>query len=367
MNSNDNLMNSKIAKVLKPMELLPISKDPLVSVLIANYNYANYIGRAIQSTLEQTYSNLEIVICDDGSTDSSRDVIESFISKDTRIKLICQQNEGQSSAFNTAYAAAKGEIICFLDSDDLFYAEKIEKVVEAFSSNPKAGFCIHKVLPINAKGRKIGYPIPKILDNGWIAFESLQRGAKSNFPPTSGMSFRREVLGKIFPLPQHFRIAADGALREIAQFITEIEAIPQPLACFRLHGNNNYSGRTTLSALRKKAFIEYPNIFLAVRKFLTINYGDEVASYLRLEDAIWYWELLLRVYILSNGMQKELQGYTLGSILSHLPNTRRKHLYQLLLKLPHGIASRILEFGIGNSFLKRKLVPILFTDYGVIL
>lgn len=359
MNKSDHLLNTKIAEVLKPMELFPISKNPLVSVLIANYNYANYIGQAIESVLEQTYTNLEIIICDDGSTDCSCDVIESFVSKDTRIKLIRQRNEGQASAFNTAYAATKGEIICFLDSDDLFYPQKIEKVVEVFLPNPKAGFCIHKVLPINAKGRKIGYPIPKILDNGWIAFEALLKGGKGNFPPTSGMSFRREVTDKIFPLPQHFRISADGPLREIAQFITEIVAIPQSLAYYRLHGNNKRADSTTLPKLRKIVFIEYPNIFLAVREFLAINYGDEVASYLCLDDAASYWECLLLVYILSNGMQKELQGYTLDSILFHLPNTRRKRLYQLLLKLPHGVASGIVKFGIGNSFLKRKLVPIL--------
>ena len=109
---------------LHPIELLRLSSEPLVSILISNYNYGRYIGESIQSALDQTYSNIELIICDDGSTDDSVSIIEEYQRKDPRLKLICKANGGQASGFNAAFAASRGEIIALLDSDDRFPAEQ---------------------------------------------------------------------------------------------------------------------------------------------------------------------------------------------------------------------------------------------------
>src|ERR687885_1217665 len=96
-------------------------ENSLVSILICNYNYAQYVKEAIDSALNQTYSNTEVIVIDDGSTDNSREIIASYGDK---IIPILKQNSGQASAFNVGFAISKGDIICFLDSDDTFSAEK---------------------------------------------------------------------------------------------------------------------------------------------------------------------------------------------------------------------------------------------------
>ena len=87
---------------LHPIELRPLPAEPLVSILVSNYNYARYIGESLQSALEQTYSNIEIIVCDDGSTDESVRVIEEYQRKDPRVQLIRKANGGQASGFNAA-------------------------------------------------------------------------------------------------------------------------------------------------------------------------------------------------------------------------------------------------------------------------
>src|ERR1700719_288784 len=87
----------------------------LVSIIIPNYNYARYLRIAIDSALAQTYAPVEVIVVDDGSTDNSREVIESY---GDRITPIIKTNGGHGSALNAGYAASRGEIVIFLDADD---------------------------------------------------------------------------------------------------------------------------------------------------------------------------------------------------------------------------------------------------------
>src|SRR5215467_9749990 len=101
---------------------------PLVSIVINNYNYGAFVGEAIRSALSQTYSRVEVVVVDDGSTDNSRSVLETF---GKAIVCVFKTNEGQSSAFNMGFAKSSGDIVCFLDADDLFLPHKVARVVAA--------------------------------------------------------------------------------------------------------------------------------------------------------------------------------------------------------------------------------------------
>src|SRR5919199_656326 len=109
--------------------------QPLVSVLITNYNYEHYLKQAIDSALNQTYPHMEIIVVDDGSTDNSKQVIASYKDK---IISVFKENGGQASAMNAGFAISQGEIICSLDADDVWLPTKVEQVVQAACAYPNA-------------------------------------------------------------------------------------------------------------------------------------------------------------------------------------------------------------------------------------
>jgi teichuronic acid biosynthesis glycosyltransferase TuaG len=99
---------------------------PLVSVVIPAYNSARYIAESIRSVQEQIYSNWELVVVDDGSTDETAGIVRDFSRTDARVKYVFQENGGQASARNTGIRDSRGDLIAFLDSDDLWFPEKLE-------------------------------------------------------------------------------------------------------------------------------------------------------------------------------------------------------------------------------------------------
>ncbi len=108
----------------------------LVSIIIPTYNNANTICRAVDSCVNQTYKNIEIIVIDDGSTDNTKDVLSKY-NKDERFKYIYQENQERSAARNHGLDIAKGKYIQFLDSDDEIYPTKIEKQVDFLDANPE--------------------------------------------------------------------------------------------------------------------------------------------------------------------------------------------------------------------------------------
>ncbi len=110
---------------------------PLVSVVIPVFNSSKTIGKTIESVVLQTYTNIELILVDDGSTDNSRVLINEIIAKFNSydIKLVCKENGGVSSARNLGIKKSKGEFIAFLDSDDLWDSTKIEIQMDEFDKN----------------------------------------------------------------------------------------------------------------------------------------------------------------------------------------------------------------------------------------
>jgi glycosyltransferase involved in cell wall biosynthesis len=244
--SKDNGMkaDSETTPRIRPGELCP---DPLVSVLVTNYNYARFLGKALDSVLNQTYTNFEIVICDDGSSDGSKQLLTSYADSDSRVKVIFRPNGGQPAAMNDAFGRSTGEVVCLLDADDLFEPGKLERVIEKFRSDGTLGIVGNSVKVIDANGgfiRTITYS-----EEGYLG-PSIYRLRKKNItPPCSGLSFRRQVLNEIFPLPVVLRIAADGAIIGPAVNLTSMGIIREPLSSWRIHGENNAADGGSLPRL----------------------------------------------------------------------------------------------------------------------
>ena len=109
----------------------------LVSIIIPTYNRQDFIGCAIESCLNQTYKDIEIIIIDDGSTDNTKNIIDGYIDKnENKIKYIVKENSGVSSSRNIGIKLSKGEFIQFLDSDDFMEETKVEKHVRLLKDNP---------------------------------------------------------------------------------------------------------------------------------------------------------------------------------------------------------------------------------------
>ncbi|NLW84233.1 MAG: glycosyltransferase [Phycisphaerae bacterium] len=109
--------------------------DPLVSILISVYNAGPYLRSSLESILCQSYSNLEIIIIDDGSTDGCLDTVADV--RDSRIKILKQSNSGKSVALNKALEIAQGQFYAIQDADDLSYPDRIESLVKALTAHPQ--------------------------------------------------------------------------------------------------------------------------------------------------------------------------------------------------------------------------------------
>ncbi|MEY2480082.1 MAG: hypothetical protein QOI04_1009 [Verrucomicrobiota bacterium] len=111
---------------------------PLVSVIIPAFNAQHYIGAAIQSVIDQTLADFEVIVVDDGSTDQTGSIVSDFCASDSRIRLITRENGKLARARNTGITAASGRFLAFLDADDTWHPTKLEKQIE-LSGGTEAG------------------------------------------------------------------------------------------------------------------------------------------------------------------------------------------------------------------------------------
>jgi glycosyltransferase involved in cell wall biosynthesis len=214
--------------------------QPLVSILMTSYNYGLYLREAIDSALNQTYPNTEVIVVDDGSTDNSREIIASY---EDRIIPIYKENGGQASAVNAGFAVSQGKIVCFLDSDDVFLPQKVENVVEVFNTYPSAIVAYHKMQNIDRVGKHFGKPWPpyKVII-GNISSRVARTGGWWPWPPSSALSFRREFLCRVMNVPEgEDLLFVDSYLADLAPFFGEVVGIDQALCYYRSHGSNQWN------------------------------------------------------------------------------------------------------------------------------
>ncbi|UCD37615.1 MAG: glycosyltransferase family 2 protein [Fidelibacterota bacterium] len=314
--------------------------QPLVSVLIPNHNYSAYLPLAIKSVLRQTYQHFEMIICDDGSTDNSWEVLQAC-TDDPRIKITRKSRGGQPSAWSAAYQLAEGEILCFLDSDDAFRPAKLAEVVHAFKANPQSGICTHFLRPVSKRGRPLGAPVPRILDCGWLAPTALNSGGKGNYPPSSGISVRNEIAELVFPIPEYLSRAPDAYAFNTAIFLTQVVAIPQVLGDYRWHGKNICAGKIPNFELLTGLIDVRAKLHQAVVAFLTSRFGREVARCVRLEDSESYRKLLLWLYVFEGQRNGYVRHHDVDSILGQLSPGFKNVIRKILISLPPRLAQTL--------------------------
>src|SRR5690349_9032182 len=107
-----------------------VASQPLVSIVVNNYNYGRFLNECIDSALNQRYAAVEVVVVDDGSTDESCEVIRSY---GARINVVFKNNGGQGSAVNAGFAASTGSIVLFLDADDALAPDAVDRIVREWN------------------------------------------------------------------------------------------------------------------------------------------------------------------------------------------------------------------------------------------
>jgi glycosyltransferase involved in cell wall biosynthesis len=354
------------------MPLPALTAQPLFSVLIPSYNYARYLGMGIESVLKQSHANFEIVVCDDGSTDSSRDVVRQYAGRDRRVKLVEQENRGFGSAVSMAFAASAGDPIALLDADDMFGPRKLELVLAAFRDNPRAGMVANRILPLSATGQPLGAPYPGILEAGWLGPQKLRAGGCSTFPPTSGLSFRREVLNHLIPVPPEVTGLVDYYLSRTAQFLAEVSFRPESLTEYRVHGSSmssaSGSGSNPIFAsfdakLHAACAGGMERMVVLQKRFLAGFYGADFANALRLEDHAGYWDVLLALRVLEGARNGMIRPYSVEEMIRHVPRPAERRLWRAILLLPRPLASRAYRFWRTPSrlknILKAMVLPVL--------
>jgi glycosyltransferase involved in cell wall biosynthesis len=245
-----------------------------VSIIISNYNYARYLPSTIESVIAQTYKNIEIIVVDDGSKDNSPEVILKLSQKyPGKIKAIFQANQGQGAAFNTGFEAATGDIIAFLDADDLWKPNKLQRIVEEFNKSDVVGV-MHLLNYIDGNGNVVhkGTKAGRVLDEN-LAKVVVETGNAWCFPPTSGLAYRRSALSKVFPIDSmKWRLCVDGCLIYCTAFLGKVKTLNEVLGSYRVHGNNNhhitFAEEITVRATKSQLGIEMTNQY--INEFLEI-------------------------------------------------------------------------------------------------
>jgi len=173
------------------MQKIINGKPPLVSVLMPAYNCEQYIAEAIESIIQQTYTNWELIIVDDGSTDSTAQIIKSYQTKDERIILYqFSENKGIPFARNKCLELAKGEYLGNLDSDDIALPQRLEKQIQFMEQNLEIGICGTWAKAINDNNQEIGiYRPPQ--DNQNIIFNLL---FATHFMVNTSMMIRKKTI-----------------------------------------------------------------------------------------------------------------------------------------------------------------------------
>ncbi len=161
-----------------------------VSIVVPIYNAAEYLDRCLASIIGQSYSNLEILLVDDGSTDSSLELCERFAKQDSRIYVIHQENAGVTAARNKGIEVSTSDFITFVDSDDWIDEDFIKTAVCSFENNPEADICVERMQLDYSDGRVV--PIGLIgVDNLFSQREAVEEMVRFTF-------FRWELCGKVY-------------------------------------------------------------------------------------------------------------------------------------------------------------------------
>jgi len=282
------------------------TKQPKVSAIVPAYNCACYIGQTVESVLNQTYPNCEIIVVDDGSTDDTQSILQPYCD---RIRYIYQENQGVAAARNRGIQEARGEFIAFLDHDDFFLPDKLATQVACFQLQPELGIVHSGWRRVDSRGEPLGdiepwQKAPNLDLEEWIRWKPIL---------LSAMMFRREWLEQAGGLDTRFQQVCDLDLAlRLTLMGCQSAWLHQITVCYREHDRNE-SRKTPLQAQESWTLLD---------KFFALPQIPE--SIHKLENHYRYYTLVWSAWRLyDTGYISEMVPY-LEKSLSYTPYSLTK-------------------------------------------
>lgn len=253
-----------------------------VSIIMPTYNCGKFIAESIESVLNQTYSNWELLITDDCSTDNTIEIIKEFVQKDFRVKLFqLDLNSGAGVARNNSIERAQGKYIAFLDSDDMWMPEKLEKQI-AFMEKKQCALSYTSIINIDEDGNELGIEIaPKR-----HTFKQNKRDDKVGF---SSAIYNQKLVGKIF-MPTIRKRQDWGLVLLILRKCKVAYGLKQPLVYYRI-------GHESLSK-NKLSLIKYN-----VAAYMTVLEWNALRAYL------FFFFVYMPSYLIKKSFYKIVNSY----------------------------------------------------------
>lgn len=258
----------------------------LISVVIPTYNQANFLADAIDSVLNQSYTNLELIVVNDGSTDGTSILLEKYKEK---INIIEKKNEGVSSARNAGLQKARGEYIAFLDSDDLWIREKLELQIQKFQEKSNIGLVYSGIRVVSENLESIETINPRFKGDVWIKYLKFPAVAITLLGCSTSL-IRMDVARQIGYFDLNLSIAADWDYFRRISDVTNLEFIDDPLTLYR-----KVNGSMSSVAL----FIYYQEAYKAYKKaieeWLELRRISRLSAWLHLKKFLLQINLILLV------------------------------------------------------------------------
>jgi hypothetical protein len=222
-----------------------------LSVIIANYNYRDFVGAAIESALAVDWPHKEVIVVDDASTDDSRSVIEGFSGQ---VSAYFRPKSNQLGAHIFGFEQSAGDVIIFLDSDDLLEPEVMKEVAKVW--RPGISKVQYRMNLIDAGGTQLGSAIPQFPrrnDPEKLRHAYLRTTAYTT-PPGSGNAYSRDFVREAFAVPSTIP-QSDALLLTLAPILGDVLTIRKPLARYRNHPAS-YGGMGSLDAVKLRTRLE---------------------------------------------------------------------------------------------------------------
>jgi hypothetical protein len=216
------------------------------SIIINNYNYDRFLAQAIESALAVDWESKEVIVVDDGSTDDSRLVIAQF---GARVTAILTENGGQAGAANRGFAQSTGDVVIFLDADDVLLPSVARQVAAAWA--PGVAKVQYGMIYVDRELRPLGrqYPVYNERHTPELVFSSMRKTGGYLMSPTSGNAWSRDFLKVVSPMPTRDDGLEyiDQYLNKLAPFFGQVVSLRSSQCLYRQHGENEMRTHARLS------------------------------------------------------------------------------------------------------------------------